>query len=291
MKRAVFLGLTTVDIINYVNHYPGSNEKIRAEVQLTYAGGPAGNAAVAYAAFGNSAVLITGIGEQAIAELAKGDLQLHSVELRDVANDRRLLPVLSSIIVDESSGNRSVVYTNTSERKLRDNCFGRDILTGASLVMLDGHYLEQARQLAEMAHDISLPVVLDGGSWKAGLDKVLPLIDYAICSENFLPPNCYNKMDVVHYLQDAGVGSISISCGGAPLYAYSGGVSTEVAVKHIDVLDTLGAGDILHGAFCHFITEMSFFKSLKFAAAVASESCRYRGTRQWIEYLHNDMRL
>jgi sugar/nucleoside kinase (ribokinase family) len=287
MNRAVFLGLTTIDIINYVNHYPGSNEKIRAAMQLTYAGGPAANAAVAYTALGNSALLITGIGGQPIADLAKKDLHRHSIELLDMTNDKQLLPVLSSIIVDESTGNRSVVYADTTARKLKDNCLRQKILTDASLVMLDGHYLDQAQQLAEMAHDLSIAVVLDGGSWKTGLERVLPLIDYAICSENFRPPNCCNTHDIVQYLQGAGVGSISISRGDAPLYAYAGGTSTEVEVKKVNALDTLGAGDILHGAFCHFISEMSFFESLKRAADVASESCMYRGTRQWIEHLHD----
>jgi sugar/nucleoside kinase (ribokinase family) len=287
MSRAIFLGLTTIDIINYVNRYPGSNEKISAEMQLAYAGGPAGNAAIAYAAFGNSALLITGIGGQPIADLAKDDLRNHSVELLDLLNDRQSLPILSSITVDVSTGDRSVVYTNLSGRKLRENCLKKEILSEASIVMLDGYYLEQAQYLAEMARELSIPVVLDGGSWKEGLEVLLPFIDYAICSENFMPPHCRNMSDTVQYLHDTDIGSISISRGGESLYACSGGVSTEVMVKKVDVQDTLGAGDILHGAFCHFISELGFFESLKFAAAIASESCRFRGTRQWIEHLHD----
>lgn len=53
------------------------------------------------------------------------------------------------------------------------------------------------------------------------------------------------------------------------------------------VVDTLGAGDILHGAFCwsYLHSGGSFVASLGAAAQVASMSCRYLGTRRWIDDL------
>jgi sugar/nucleoside kinase (ribokinase family) len=61
------------------------------------------------------------------------------------------------------------------------------------------------------------------------------------------------------------------------------GIVGEVAVPPIQAIDTLGAGDILHGAFCHFILQYSFIESLKQASQVASMSCQFFGTRQWME--------
>ena len=57
MHTGIFLGLATTDIIYYVSRHPHSNEKMRAERQLSFAGGPATNAAVAFAALGNAATL------------------------------------------------------------------------------------------------------------------------------------------------------------------------------------------------------------------------------------------
>jgi len=48
-------------------------------------------------------------------------------------------------------------------------------------------------------------------------------------------------------------------------------------------VDTLGAGDIFHGAFCHFILQESWEDALGKAAEVASHSCRYFGTREWMK--------
>jgi sugar/nucleoside kinase (ribokinase family) len=51
-------------------------------------------------------------------------------------------------------------------------------------------------------------------------------------------------------------------------------------------VDTMGAGDIFHGAFCFFSSEgKGFVESLGEAANIAAESCRYKGTREWMKHL------
>ena len=53
--------------------------------------------------------------------------------------------------------------------------------------------------------------------------------------------------------------------------------------QEILVAGTSGAGDIFHGAFCSYTaTGSSFVDSLRQAAVIATESCRFRGTRKWM---------
>lgn len=283
MAVGVFLGLTTVDILNYVDSYPGSNEKVRAKEQLVYAGGPAANAAVAFAGLSNSAHLYTGLGTHPLAELAKADLELHGVNVSDAAFDPELLPVLSSIIVEERSGDRSVVYTNTEERMLAGVMEPDIVLENCSVLMLDGYFLPQAALLARQAKLAGIPVVLDGGSWKDGLEQLLPHVDYAICSANFSPPGCSCNAELVLFLQSLGIYCIAISQGGNNLLAYEGVDEKEIPVESTKVVDTLGAGDILHGAFCHFILQHGFYQSLKLACEVATGACSSKGTRAWLK--------
>jgi sugar/nucleoside kinase (ribokinase family) len=47
----------------------------------------------------------------------------------------------------------------------------------------------------------------------------------------------------------------------------------------IKAVDTLGAGDIFHGAFCHYILQQDFPTALSNAAKVAARSCESFGTR------------
>ncbi len=55
----------------------------------------------------------------------------------------------------------------------------------------------------------------------------------------------------------------------------------------VKVADTVGAGDVLHGALAHHLagsqpTSESFAEALRAAAAVASRACASFGTRAWM---------
>jgi sugar/nucleoside kinase (ribokinase family) len=283
MHKGVFLGLATADIVYYVSHHPQNNEKLKAERQLSFAGGPATNAAVAFAAFGNQALLISGLGRHPLVHMARRDLADHQVHLIDCTDHPQRPPIIASIMVDLSTGDRCVVYSNTDVRKLRQEAISDAILEDADFLMLDGHYLPQAVQLAQLAQQLHVPVVLDAGSWKEGLEELLPLVDYAICSNNFFPPDCTDSHSVFANLSSHGIAHIAITRDGDPIIAFQQKTISEIPVMPITPMDTLGAGDIFHGAFCHYIRQHDFLLSLERAGEIASMSCTSLGTRAWIE--------
>jgi sugar/nucleoside kinase (ribokinase family) len=284
MARGLFVGLTTVDIFNIVDSHPLPDQKIMAQRQEVYAGGPAANAAVAFCACGNRADLFTGIGGHPSAKLALDDLQNHRVNVLDKAADADLLPVLSTIIVDSSTGNRCVVSSSPQARSLAPDQRYDHSLGDYQVVLCDGYYLEHAVSVAKAAYGGPL-TVLDGGSWKDGLEELLPYIDYAICSADFSPPGCETSDDLLAYLEETGVRGAAISRGAEPIIYRAKGRQDKVAVPQVKAIDTLGAGDILHGTFCHHILTNSFPKSLEMAAYSASRSCLFFGARGWITNL------
>ena len=106
------------------------------------------------------------------------------------------------------------------------------------------------------------------------------------CSDNFLPPGCASRKEVVQFLKNCGVANIAITNGAEPVQFVSGQSSGTLTVPQVEVIDTMGAGDILHGAYCYFAsTGRGFIESLAEAAKVASESCRYAGTREWMRHV------
>lgn len=283
MYKGIFLGLLTADIVYYVPQHPGNNQKMKAERQQSFAGGPATNAAVTFAALANHATLITAIGRHLLARVAKKDLAEHLVQLIDGTDQPKRPPILSAIMVDLSNGQRCIVSANSDFRKLRQDAVSESLLADADILMLDGYYLPQAIQMAQWARLQNIPVVLDGGSWKEGLEALLPFVDYAVCSNVFTPPGCTDSASVIAYLHNAGIENIAISREDKPIIAHCQGQTTEVPVMPIKAVDTLGAGDILHGAFCHYILHHDFLASLERAAEVATMSCTSLGTRAWIE--------
>ena len=68
-----------------------------------------------------------------------------------------------------------------------------------------------------------------------------------------------------------------------PIYYDNGQDQGWIDVPQITPVDTLGAGDIFHGAFCTFIVQTSFARALFQAAEVAATACQSFGTRSWLQ--------
>ncbi len=281
-KHGLFIGMVTLDLIYLSPKLPGNNEKIAACDYTVSAGGPATNAAVTFSYLGNQATLLGVIGTHPITQLIKGDLEIHRVKIADLAPTMTEPPPVSSIIVTQSTGDRAVISLNTARIQVSTDQLPIAIDRGIDLIMIDGHQMAVSYAIAQLAKAYHIPIVLDGGSWKTGFETILPFVDYAICSENFYPPGCTNQEEVMAYLAALGIPHIAITHGEKPIHYLSFGEFGQVPVPQINTIDTLGAGDIFHGAFCHYILQQSFTDTLALAAKIAAHSCQFFGTRQWM---------
>ena len=208
----------------------------------------------------------------------------YSVKLIDLNPGFGNAPVISSISVNKA-GERNVVSANASRVDALPAQVDEATLEQASIVLVDGHYMEACLAWASAARARGIPVVLDGGSWKAGTDELLKHIDTAICSADFMPPGCSTSYGVVKNLFGYGVTNIAITNGAEPIQFVSGESAGTVEVPQVQLVGTMGAGDILHGAFCYYAsTGDEFVDALRKAAKVASESCRFHGTREWMKH-------
>lgn len=284
MQYVLFVGLSTIDVVYEVDRFPAANTKVAARSQSVFAGGPAANAAIACAYLGGPAALVTVVGRNVLASVIREELQKHLVQLIDLNPDFERAPVISAVMVDKA-GNRNVVSANAVRVAAPPARVEPELCRQARIVMVDGHYMETCQAWAAAARACDTPVVLDGGSWKEGTETLLKSIHTAICSADFMPPGCSSRDDVVQFLKNCGVTNIAITNGSAPIEFIFGQSSGSVRVPQVDALDTMGAGDILHGAYCHFAAMgRDFVDSLTQAASVASESCRYAGTREWMKH-------
>ncbi|NNH73405.1 sugar kinase [Nocardia uniformis] len=282
---AVFVGLSTLDIAYAVEEYPAADTKTRADAMFLGAGGPAANAAVAYAFLsGHTPTLITALGRHALAEPIRGDLREHGVAVVDSTPERGQRPPVSSILVATGAGTRTIVSMDGSEigDPLPNPELG--VLDSAAMVLVDGHYPELALGIAAAARRRGIAVVLDAGRWREIHSDLLPLVDIAICSDAFAPPGVAAGTDaLLDQLLSVGPHSVAVSRGGRPIRYATATERGELPVPLSTAVDTLGAGDILHGAFCHFHSRGADFRTaLRRAAEVATLSCDYLGTREWM---------
>jgi sugar/nucleoside kinase (ribokinase family) len=287
VPRGVFVGLATIDLVYEVDAFARANEKIAARSQQVYVGGPATNAAIAFRHLGGEAALATAVGCNPLAGVIHSELQQFGVRLADLHAEFDDVPAISSISVDQL-GQRSVVSANAARIGALHPEADRELCAWADVLEVDGHQMQACQQWAQAARAAAKPVVLDGGSWKPGTDALLEHVHTAICSADFLPPNCKNEDDTVAYLLSRGVQQIAITHGGGPVryVQISSGqpCAGELTPPCVEAVDTTGAGDIFHGAYCFFAAQgHGFVASLNEAAQIASAACRTRGTRAWMQ--------
>jgi sugar/nucleoside kinase (ribokinase family) len=283
MQKSLFVGLNTIDMQFLVSRYPEPNSKTKAIGKTIHAGGPATNAAIACAHLGGKVSLLTPIGKHALASFIVEDISGHNVRIVDPIAGTESSPVFASIITTETNGERTVFSYHPEEIPF----VSREIDLDCSqyrAALFDGFYPELIVPIAQKCRGLGVTTILDGGSWKPWTDAVLQYIDIAVCSNDFQVPGGSMPSDLFSYLHGCGVSMVAITRGERSIFFSHKHGEGEIDVPEVAAVDTLGAGDIFHGAFTHYIVEgFSFEISLEKAAEVASKSCLTLGTRKWME--------
>ncbi|MCW0482145.1 PfkB family carbohydrate kinase [Gaoshiqia sediminis] len=283
MSNVLFIGLTTLDIQYFVDEFPGSNTKVKTAPPQLLVGGPATNAAVAYAFFAGKAPLVTVIGDNTFRPYFEADFDQCGIDVVDVLNQTRVNPVLATVVTSKESGNRTIFTHNPID--VPPGFDAKPILNKYSpdILLIDGFYPELALPLCREAKKKGILVIFDGGSWKEHLYELLPMVDVAICSSDFLPPGCNHQDEIFEYLTGLGIPNVAITQGEKPILYLEDGEYGHVSVEPVAVTDTLGAGDFFHGAFCYFWQQnKQFHSALAKAAHFASATCTMPGTRIWL---------
>jgi sugar/nucleoside kinase (ribokinase family) len=283
VPNGIFVGISTIDVVYRVDEFPAANTKIAAYSQYLYAGGPATNAAIAFRHLGGGATLISAIGRHVLASAITAELERYGIAHLDLSPAFEGVPPIASITVNPA-GERNVVSARRARIAPPPAVVDESLLAQTSIVLVDGHPMQACQVWAQAARARGIPVVLDGGSWKEGTRELLANIDTAICSADFRPPSCFSEEDVLEYLKDCGVAHIAITHGDKAVRFVSDATAGMLPVPQVQAMDTMGAGDIFHGAFCYYAASgLSFERSLSEAAKVATDSCRFHGTREWMQ--------
>lgn len=289
----VFVGLTTLDVIQRVKTFPQRNEKVTSTRQDIAAGGPAANAAVTFAALGGRAILVSAVGKSPASELIESDLADNHVQLVDLAPEsyvQTFAPPVSTVIVTESSGERAVASTDAAQT-ITAPADWTGILRGVEVALIDGHYADIAVAATDACLKRNIPIVLDAGRWKPVMSELLPKASAVICSDDFRVPGNEPNNHSLNAIGRYARADLAITHGAGAIEWQSSVTGPQdaglLAVPRVNARDTLGAGDVFHGAFTYYTTQPSldFRDQLDRAATIAAHRCATVGPRQWITQL------
>lgn len=286
--RGLFVGLATLDLVQRVARRPGVNEKVVAQRSDIAAGGPAAAAAVTFGALGGRSVLLSALGPGPLGRLAAGELDRAGVRIVDAWAAGADLSI-SAITVLDGTGQRSVVSRNAEDITAVVPGDLPALTRDADVVLLDGHHPDLAVAAAQAAQAAGVPVVLDCGSPKRVYAELVGLADAVVCSANFTAGECDDFDTIAEALLEDGARLVAMTAGAAPVRWRTREATGAVEVPPVTVRDTLGAGDVLHGAVAFVrargVTDPE--RILSFGVAVACLRVQHAGPRTW----RSDQRL
>ena len=279
--NGLFFGLTTIDLIYPIDSYPSEDSKTNVSELHTFLGGPATTAAITFAALGGNSTLISPVGNGPWSSFIKERLSDQGINHIDLAEGQHFSPTISSILSNQRSGLRTIF---TAKAPVVDFNASPQIDVGTfDIYCLDGFTAASALPLLQ-AKPPNIPVVFDGGSYKDLTEELLRYVHYPIFSERFQGPGGTSLQD---FAKANCLTTYAITHGPGPITLIWEGARSAIAVRSAKAIDTLGAGDIFHGAFSWYILKNLGNVPLALAQSseIAALSCEHLGPRAWIEHL------
>jgi sulfofructose kinase len=184
------------------------------------------------------------------------------------------------MVIVKPNGQRSVINYRKKTPVLSSNYFNID-QCNPRVILFDGHEPNLSLALAKQADARRIPTVLDAGSVHLGTEKLIRQVDYLVVSEKFAHQytSRRNREQALRALQRI-TDTVIITCGEDGLIWGKGGTYGTLPAFPVKAIDTNGAGDAFHGAFCAGLSQgMSWEDVLQYASVAAAGCCTRLGGR------------
>ena len=280
---AVALGLNAVDHLIVVPRYPEFNSKITFQSHTLAPGGQAATAMVTLARLGLRTRYVGKVGSDDLGRFQIESITSEGVESSGIAVVEGANTQTAFIIIDETSGERTILWNRDERLTINEDEVDREVITSARALHLDGHDVAASIKAAEYARAAGIPTVLDIDNAYAGVERLLPSIDFLISSSDF-PHQMTGEADLKTALKKlcgmTGSTFVAATVGQDGVLAYFEGQFIHSPAFPIECRDTTGAGDAFHGGFIYgLLAGMSVEQTLRVANAVAALKCRAIGAR------------
>lgn len=286
MKTVACVGLAVLDVAFSIDVRPDRGRKAFADSMAIVGGGPAANAAATVARLNAKASFIGPVGEDVIGDLILEDLSRWGVDTHRVRRHPSASSPVSTITV-EGDGERTII-NHTDHRLLEpvDPITETD-LSGADALLGDLLWPHGALSAMESARRLGIPAVLDFDHVRSGpIAAALTAPTHIVFSAPALA-EVSGEVDATRGLQAVAAKTdswIAVTLGDAGvLWRDDDGESHSFPAFSVDVADTLGAGDVFHGAFALGLAEGRSIESvIRRASATAALKCTRFGGRAGI---------
>lgn len=279
----VGIGLNATDTLLMVRRFPPYAGKVPFEDEILSPGGQVASAMVTCARLGLRTKYIGTVGDDERGRVQMESLQGSGIDISDVQVRHGCPNQSAYILIDQSTGERTVLWRRLDCLRLEPSEIKPEQILGTRLLHIDGHDTPAVERAARIARSASIPVTVDVDTVYHGFDRVLPLVDYLVTSSEF-PAQWTNENDpfkALELIQDEyGMRVAAMTLGAHGAIARIDGRFVYSPAFVVNCVDTTGAGDVFHGAFCYAVLQnMPIAEALDFSNAMAALNCTALGAR------------
>jgi sugar/nucleoside kinase (ribokinase family) len=278
----VGVGANSVDFVNLLPGYPqpfGSFAKMQIRDRRVLCGGQTATAVSTCASLGLRCkyVGVSGTdenGRRVRTELAKRNVDTSDLIIRDAENQ------FAVIMVDETTGDRIVLWDRDDKLRLRDRELPIEALTAARVVHVDDVDDDAAIRAARIGREAGAMVTSDIDRLTDRTEELVASVTHAIFAQH-VPPHLTGVNDTetaLRKLRKRHDHVLCVTLGEHGAMVLDGDRLYHEAAFKVHAVDTTGAGDVFRGGFIYALLQgQPLDQALRTANAAAAVSCTRLG--------------
>jgi sulfofructose kinase len=281
--RVLCAGIIVLDEVFQVEEFPQPDGKVQAKNFFAVNGGCAANAAVAVARLGGRAALAGPLGgppgeddngDRVLAALARDNVDCSACQR--IAG---LATAMSAIFIN-ARGDRTIVTYRDERVATTAPADPESLVATADILLADNRFPDFVTPICAAARRRGLRVVLDGDRPSFEDDPLFGLASHLVFSSECLreTTGIADLAEGLLRIANTTDAFLAVSNGPDDIVYLDERKPQRLPVFAIRAVDTLGAGDALHGGFALALAEgRGEVEALRFGAAVAALKCARPG--------------
>lgn len=273
------------DLAVNLDEYPGPNSSARMNQLSWQGGGKVSTGMVAAARLGVRCSMVGAVGDDLYGNLCVKDFQEHGIDTKHIFLRNQSTTGFSVVVSDKHTMGRSILYRPGSAESLSMEELDGICLTDAKYLFIAA-VDEITQKAVKAAREAGVKVLMDADSYTESLEEFIPMTDIFVGSE-FVYNELFKKQeayaDNIRSIFNRGPEIVVFTFGEKGARGYDINGYFELPAYRVEVRDTLGAGDVFHGAFAvGLLKGLSAKETTQFASAVSAIKCTRIGGRAGI---------
>jgi ribokinase len=281
------IGSVAVDDLLYVEHFPVPDSKLPILAKRREGGGLTATALVAASRLGARTAYCTMLGDDELSHFTLQELDREGVDCSPVQRQADARPYHSIIIVDQTTGQRTILYSAEGVMQPRPEEITEALIANCRLLFVDNRAVEAGLRAVALAHAQGIPVIGDiEPELGPGELELMDQIDHLIVGIDLATQVTGETQPerIVRALAGSQRDSCVVTAGERGCwYAERGGPVHHFPAFRVQVVDTTGCGDVFHGAYAACLAQgESVAAAIRVATAAAALKATQPGGRTGI---------